>query len=64
VVEENINSKMELIMKDNGKMIKYMDLELFVIKMESFIKDNFKTIKWMDMENLYGQMVENILEII
>ena len=38
-------------MKENGKMIKEMEMKNFVGKMDKFIKENGKTIKEMEVEN-------------
>lgn len=48
---------MEMYMKDNGKMIKPMDMESIPIKMELNMKENGLKINNMEMELKLGQMV-------
>ena len=47
---DNRYGLMELNIKDNGKIIKLMVKEYFIILMEIHFKDNGNKIKQMDME--------------
>ena len=60
---ENINILMVMFMRDNGKMIKKMDLELFtsIIRdkhIKEILKKELKKVK----EHIHGIMVINLVE--
>lgn len=51
---------MEIFMKENGRMIKLMDLVDIITKMEQNIKESGKRINNKDLEKNHGQMVRII----
>jgi len=60
---ENINILMVMFMRDNGKMIKKMDLELFTFiirdkHIKEILKKELKKVK----EHIHGIMVINLVE--
>ena len=51
---------MEIFMKDNGRMIRPMDLEFILTWKGPNTLDNGSKINKMDMEKRFGQMVQSI----
>ena len=47
---------MEMFMKENGKMIKKMEMENILLQMKMFMKVNIKMIRETEMENLYRKI--------
>ena len=50
----------KVFMKENGKIILFMDLEYINSGVVEYIEDNGKIIKWMGMENLFGKKEKKI----
>ena len=64
VARENFGTWTEIFLKENGRMIKQMDMVFIFIKMVLNMKENGRMIYSMEKERKYGQIIQCMKDFI